>query len=79
MKTKSVIASIPKWRNTGANSAILDVLLYGYKLPLMENPNKSAMRNNASARSNADFVGLEIEKLLFRNKYKQILLNLGFS
>ena len=55
--------SIPKWISTGAKEHVLNVIKYGYKLPLSILPDKSCLSNNASARTNAKFVGLEIQKL----------------
>ena len=43
------------WEKIGSNSSVLDVITSGYKLPLMIIPQKVALNNNLSARSNPEF------------------------
>jgi len=57
-------ASFQKWKNTGANSAILNVISSRYKLHLLLLPKASVFNNNRSAVHHAEFVDSEIQKLL---------------
>ena len=56
--------SIAFWQQIGANPEIIDVLKHGYKLPLIDVPEKSYSKNNKSALDNLDFVESSIEVLL---------------
>lgn len=52
------------WKNTlKANSWVMDLIDYGYTLPLIEKPTSSFLKNNLSARKNMGFVREEIMKL----------------
>ena len=56
--------SLHKWEQIGASSYILNVIENGYTLPLKTEPQKVCLRNNKSARENANFVSEEINNLL---------------
>ena len=52
------------WQDIGASQWIIDILLLGYCLPFLYEPNKKFFKNHASALRNADFVSQEIAKLV---------------
>ena len=55
--------SLHKWEQIGASRYILNVIENGYTLPLKTEPQNVCLRNNKSARENANFVK-EINNLL---------------
>ena len=55
---------VEKWKISGCNLYILDVIINGYKLPFIKLPKPINLHNNASACNNIDFVDAEISKLL---------------
>ena len=57
-------AHVSKWRETDANLEILQVIEFGYTLPLSRFPTKVALSNNASAKKHTEFVSSEIDRLL---------------
>ena len=53
------------WRETlSANSAILEIIDNGYKIPFFKTPKRSSFRHNQSALKNKDFVEEFISELL---------------
>ena len=53
------------WRETlSANSAILEIIDNGYKIPFFKTPKRASFRNNQSALKNKDFVEESISELL---------------
>ena len=53
------------WRETlSANSAILEIIDNGYKIPFFKTPKRASFRNNQSALKNMDFVEESISELL---------------
>jgi hypothetical protein len=52
------------WRSNIKNDFIVNIIAEGYRLPLLDLPCKEVLRNNKSARDNADFVTEEIDKLI---------------
>lgn len=55
-----------QWEKVTNNSFILGVIKEGYKIPFKELPDPVELRNNKSARDNAQFVSKEIKKLLVK-------------
>jgi hypothetical protein len=51
------------WRENVQNQYIVNTIAEGYKLPLISIPEVEHLRNNKSARDNANFVSEEIQKL----------------
>ena len=58
--------SIQFWQQIGANPEIIDVLKHGYKLPLIDTPERSFSNNNKSAIDNLEFVENSIAELLLK-------------
>ena len=53
------------WRETlSANSAILEIIDNGYKIPFFKTPKRASFHNNRSALKNKDFVEESISELL---------------
>jgi hypothetical protein len=52
------------WPNNISNKDIVRIVDEGYRLPLSKVPQHSVIKNNKSARDNAEFVGAEIDSLL---------------
>jgi hypothetical protein len=52
------------WNNNVQNRYILSVINEGYKLPFISQPVPSVLKNNKSAIDNADFVDVEVDKLV---------------
>ena len=55
------------WKAIKADAFICNAVEHGYKLPLITTPEPALLPNNKSARDNADFVNVEISKLLSGN------------
>ena len=55
---------VDRWEEMGASEFILQTLRHGYKLPLIDNPERKCFKNNKSALRNQDFVDQAIEELL---------------
>ena len=51
------------WCENVKNQYIVNMIAEGYKLPLISIPAIEHLRNNKSARDNADFVSEEVQKL----------------
>jgi hypothetical protein len=60
----SLRRNLPWWREHVTNNYIVNVVEEGYRLPLLDIPKSSCINNNKSAKYQADFVDVEIEKLL---------------
>ena len=56
--------NVKLWPDIGASQWIIDILLLGYCLPFVHEPNIKFFKNHASALRNADFVSQEIAKLV---------------
>ena len=52
------------WETLSANSAILDIIDNGYKIPFFKTPKCAPFRNNQSALKNKDFIEESISELL---------------
>ena len=52
-------------RSIGSSKYILNVIENGYKIPLSSIPEPKILRNNASSRSNPQFVRSAIDTLMF--------------
>ena len=46
------------------SQVVLNVIMQGYKIPLIQLPTPFAKRNNTSARENSDFVSQAVSDLL---------------
>jgi hypothetical protein len=55
---------LPWWRENIANQYIVNTIEEGYRLPLLDIPHSEILKNNKSARDNAEFVTSELAKLL---------------
>jgi hypothetical protein len=55
---------LPWWRTNIANQYIVGIIAEGYRLPLLDIPQHELLKNNKSARDNAEFVTSELSKLL---------------
>ena len=60
------------WKDIGANSYILSVIDKGYVIPFITTPSSACLRNNKSARDNADFVEEAISELLRSNSVIEV-------
>ena len=56
--------NVRKWAEFGASEEILDIVEFGYKLPLHTLPDSKELRNNKSAIDHSMFVQEEIQRLL---------------
>ena len=56
--------NIKFWQDIGASKWIIDILLLGYCLPFVGEPIKKFFKNHTSALKHAEFVSLELLKLL---------------
>lgn len=65
--------SFDEWQKVGACSNVLDIIRYGYKLPLYELPCDILLLNNKSARENISFVRDEITSLLEKGCISEVL------
>ena len=52
------------WENIRSNQYILDVIKFGYRLPLITNPPPCHLKNNKSSLENSSFVIEAIDELL---------------
>ena len=52
--------------------SVIDVLKYGYKIPLIALPKAAKFPNNHSALNNANFVTQTVEKLLNTGRIKEV-------
>ena len=52
------------------SQVVLNVIMQGYKIPLIQLPTPFAKRNNTSARENSDFVSLAVSDLLRLDQIK---------
>ena len=60
----SLRSNLEYWKEIGASDFILDVIENGYKLPFRTIPDKAEIKNNKSAKKNAQFVSDSIKELL---------------
>ena len=60
----SLRSNLEYWKEIGASDFMLDVIENGYKLPFRTIPDKAELKNNKSARENAQFVSDSIKELL---------------
>ena len=51
-------------RTLEVSQVVLNVIMQGYKIPLIQLPTPFAKRNNTSARENSDFVSQAVSDLL---------------
>jgi hypothetical protein len=52
------------WTQNVHNEYIVNVIAQGYRLPLLEVPKASEIRNNKSAREHCEFIDGELKRLL---------------
>ena len=64
--------SIEFWRNINTSEFILDVIQYGYKIPLLNEPESVFLRNTKSALDNKEFVENAIMDLVNANSVLQV-------
>ena len=64
--------NVGQWRSIGASSFVLDVLKFGYKMPLFSTPEDIELQNNKSAVNNQKFVSEEIKRLLDRGCISEV-------
>ena len=70
-------ANIQFWQKINAPSFILDCISEGYKIPFYETT-KASFRNNASAKTHAEFVGKAIQDLLLSGRIIKTQQNILF-
>ena len=61
------------WENIGTSSFILDVIKYGYKIPLLSQPESIFLNNNKSALDHKEFVSKAILDLVKNGLVKNVL------
>ena len=64
--------NIEFWRNIGANDYVLNLIEFGYKLPMSTVPPKSRLKNNKSALAHVDFVTKAINDLVLSGAVKEV-------
>ena len=60
------------WKSIGAPNFILSVIENGYRLPFASFPEPVKLKNNKSARLNADFVGEAIRELVLSGRVCEV-------
>ena len=65
-------AHIDFWKSIGAPDFILSIIVNGYQLAFTSTPVPVKLRNNKSARLNADFVDQAIRELVLSGRVRQV-------
>ena len=65
-------AHIYFWKSIGAPDFIISIIGNGYQLPFANSPEPVKLKNNKSARLNADFVDQAIRELVLSGRVREI-------
>ena len=60
------------WKSNIVNKNIIKIVEHGFTLPLLEVPQQTFLKNNKSAYDNADFVTIEIQRLVSTGILQQV-------
>jgi hypothetical protein len=60
------------WKTNIASKNIIEIVEHGFTLPLLEVPQQTFLKNNKSAYDNADFVTVEIQRLVSTGILQQV-------